>query len=155
MPPIDRFLVWFQGLFSSGRDSMLVEFFFWPARVFRLSKNNTFHNFANFWFVLSWDGLRMTPGWSTRCWFRSCLDWFSNQQVKEWGSACSTAVVHTPHDREVVGLNPAGSWAFFSSLSYQLCILNQVPHRRGTLLILSRKIYSALQLEAQDWANKK
>ena len=34
-------------------------------------------------------------------------------------SGCSTAVEHTPRDREVVGLNPAGCWAFFSSLFSQ------------------------------------
>ena len=34
-------------------------------------------------------------------------------------SSCSTAVEHTPRDREVVDSNPAGCWAFFSSLSSQ------------------------------------
>ena len=29
------------------------------------------------------------------------------------GSGCITAVERMPHDREVVGLNPAGCWAFF------------------------------------------
>ena len=36
-----------------------------------------------------------------------------------WGSGCSTAVERTPHNIEVVGSNPAGCWAFFSSLSSQ------------------------------------
>ena len=36
------------------------------------------------------------------------------------GRGCSTVVECTPpHDREVVGSNPAGCWAFFSSLSPQ------------------------------------
>ena len=52
------------------------------------------------------------------------------------GSGCGTSVEHTPRDRVVVGSNPAGCWAFFfSSLSYQECVLNQVPHGGATLLI--------------------
>ena len=35
------------------------------------------------------------------------------------GSGCSTAVEHTPRNREVVGSNPVGSWAFSSFLSSQ------------------------------------
>ena len=52
------------------------------------------------------------------------------------GSGCITAVEHTPHDREVVGSNPAGCWAFFSSLSYQKCVLNQVPCGGASELII-------------------
>ena len=45
-----------------------------------------------------------------------------------WGSGCSTAVEHTPRDREVV--------AFFSSLPYPMkCLRNQVPRGGATLLI--------------------
>ena len=29
------------------------------------------------------------------------------------GSGCSSVVEHTPRNLEVVGLNPAGNWAFF------------------------------------------
>ena len=44
------------------------------------------------------------------------------------GSGCSTAVEHTPRDREVV--------AFFSSLPYPMkCLRNQVPRGGATLLI--------------------
>ena len=51
-------------------------------------------------------------------------------------SCWSTVVEHTPRDREVVGSNPAGCWAsFFSSLSYQQCVLNRVHHGGASLLI--------------------
>ena len=36
--------------------------------------------------------------------------------IKTWialGSGCSTAVERMPRNREVVGSNPAGCWAFF------------------------------------------
>ena len=51
------------------------------------------------------------------------------------GSSCSTVVENTLHDREVVGLNPAGCRAFFSSLSYQKCVLYQVLRGGAPLLI--------------------
>ena len=41
-------------------------------------------------------------------------------KISWWGSGCSTAVEHTPHYREVVGLNPAKCWAFFSSHLYPI-----------------------------------
>ena len=46
------------------------------------------------------------------------------------GSGCSTAKERTPHDREVLGSNPARCWDFFSSLSHQWCVLNLYPSRR-------------------------
>ena len=53
------------------------------------------------------------------------------------GAGCGTAVEHTPRDKDVMGLNPAGCWAFlFSSLSYQQSVLNQVPPGGSTLLII-------------------
>ena len=55
------------------------------------------------------------------------------------GSSCSTAIEHMLHDREVMGSNPVGCWVF-SSLPYQWCILNQVPHGGATLLIFFKKI---------------
>ena len=47
------------------------------------------------------------------------------------GHGCSTVVEQTPHIHEVVGLNPAGCWAFFLLLSFptflhQWSLLNQV-----------------------------
>ena len=36
------------------------------------------------------------------------------------GSSCSTAIEHMPRDREVVGSNPDGCWAFFSLLFLSL-----------------------------------
>ena len=43
------------------------------------------------------------------------------------GSGWGTVEEHTPRDREVMGSNPARCWAFFfSSLSYQWCVPNQV-----------------------------
>ena len=55
--------------------------------------------------------------------------------VDQLSSGCSTAVEHTPHDREVVGSNPAGYWAF-SSLFYLISRVSliQVPHGDATLL---------------------
>ena len=67
------------------------------------------------------------------------------------GGGCSTAVEHMPHDRYDVGSNSAGFRAFFlSSLSYQKCVLNQVPRGGATPLIFLLKILLALQLEAEQ-----
>ena len=41
-------------------------------------------------------------------------------------SGCGAVVERTPHNREVVGLIPAGCWAFFS-FRPQYCVLKQVP----------------------------
>ena len=65
-------------------------------------------------------------------------------------SGCSTAVEHTSCNREVVGSNPAGWWAFFSSLSYQWCILNQVPHGGATLQIFLYKCFLPFRVR-QFW----
>ena len=53
------------------------------------------------------------------------------------GSGCSTGVEHTPRDREVMGSNPAGCWAFFSTLSFSEYLsihqwrdLNPVPQAK-------------------------
>ena len=54
------------------------------------------------------------------------MSWIN--QTDNCGSGCSKAVEHAPHDIGVVGSNPARSWAFFSSLSYQQFVLNQVEH---------------------------
>ena len=63
------------------------------------------------------------------------------------GSGCIKALERMPHDREVMGLNPAGGWAFiFSYLPYQMRILYQVPRRGATLLIF----LLAIQLEAKQ-----
>ena len=52
------------------------------------------------------------------------------------GSGCRTAVECTPHDTEVVGLNPAGYWAFYSLLyPISSASLIQVPQGGATLLI--------------------
>ena len=66
-----------------------------------------------------------------------------------------------PHDREVVGSNPARCWAC-SSLPNQWCVLNQVPHRGATLLIFLKKIFmlscaawGRASLISTDWAKKK
>ena len=63
-------------------------------------------------------------------------------------SGRSTAVEHTPRNREVVGSNPAGCWAF--SLIYPLssASLIQVPQRGGTLLIFLHEICLAVQFDA-------
>ena len=66
-----------------------------------------------------------------------------------------------PHDREVVGSNPARCWAC-SSLPNQWCVLNQVPHQGATLLIFLKKIFmlscaawGRASLISTDWAKKK
>ena len=41
------------------------------------------------------------------------------------GCGCSTAVEHMPRNRVIMGSNPAGCWAFFSSL--RRAFLIQVP----------------------------
>ena len=51
-------------------------------------------------------------------------------------------VAHLTTDREALGLNPAGSRAFFSSQSYQMFVLNQVPDGGATLLIFLHKLLS-------------
>ena len=53
------------------------------------------------------------------------------------GAGCGAVVEHTPRDKDVIGLNPAGCWAFlFSSLFYQRSVLNKVSHGGATLLII-------------------
>ena len=44
-------------------------------------------------------------------------------------------VAHRTSDQDVPGSIHAGSWAFFSSLSYQMSVLNQVPHGGAAQLI--------------------
>ena len=48
-------------------------------------------------------------------------------KFRDKGSGCSTVIERRPHNIEIVGLNPTGSWAFFSLLSSHLCILNPGP----------------------------
>ena len=57
------------------------------------------------------------------------------------GSSCSTAVEHTPLDREGVGLNTTGYRTFFIFSLYipQLCVLNQVPQVGEAQLIFLNK----------------
>ena len=60
------------------------------------------------------------------------------------GSGCSTAVERMSCNREVVGLNPTGCWAFFPSLSSQ-----QVPPwvpREGVTLLISLSYLCSLRL---------
>ena len=94
-----------------------------------------------------------SPNWEHKHWWlvgsfqsKLCIDhenlvfddnfkqrWYDNSHYlpASCGIDCSTTVVHTPRDREVVDSNPAGCWAFFSSLSFsvsfcifQWCVLN-------------------------------
>ena len=37
---------------------------------------------------------------------------------KLMGCGCSTVIEHTPHDRKLEGLNPAGRWVFFLLLFF-------------------------------------
>ena len=59
--------------------------------------------------------------------------------------AVAQVVAYRTTDRELLGLIPAGSWAFFSSLSHQKCLLNQVPHGGTTILILLFKMLELKQ----------
>ena len=52
------------------------------------------------------------------------------------------SVAHRTTDREVPGSIPAGSCAFFASLSDQKCVLNQVPRGGATLPIFREKMFS-------------
>ena len=51
-------------------------------------------------------------------------------------------VAHLTTEREVPGSIPAGSWAFFSSLSYQKHYVNQVLYGGASLLIFLYKMIS-------------
>ena len=68
---------------------------------------------------------------------QSCHHWLMlGNYLSSINLGCSTAVERTPHDREVMGSNPAWCWdVLFSSLSYQLCDLNQDLHGGTTILI--------------------
>ena len=68
----------------------------------------------------------------------------------DWAVVVAQVVAHRTTDREVLGLTPAGSWAFFSSILYQRCALNQVPRIGARLLIFLYKKCLAVQLEAKQ-----
>ena len=61
-----------------------------------------------------------------------------------WAVVVAQVVAHRTTDREVPGSIPTGSWGFFlfSTLSYQKCVLNQVPRGGATLLIFLIKMLS-------------
>ena len=52
------------------------------------------------------------------------------------------------------GFNPAGCWAFFSSLSSQWCVLNSGPLRRYSTSDFPIKLCLAVQLEAKHGFSK-
>ena len=62
--------------------------------------------------------------------------------MQVWAVVVGQVVAHRTTDREVPGSIPTGSWAFFSSLSYQKCVLNQVPRGGASLLIFLHKMLS-------------
>ena len=56
------------------------------------------------------------------------------------GLGCSPAVEHMPHNQEIVGLNPAGCWAFSSSsnfptLLHQWSVLKHAPQGGASLTV--------------------
>ena len=57
------------------------------------------------------------------------------------GRVCSTVVEHMPQDSEVVGLNPAGFWPFFSSVSNWYCVFNLGPSWRWNTIDFNTKKY--------------
>ena len=69
-------------------------------------------------------------------------------------AAVVTAVERMPHNLEVMGWNPFGCWAFFSSSSFptfihQRIALNQVP-QRGVLCKQLKNEYLAVLPEAKQ-----
>ena len=65
------------------------------------------------------------------------------------GRSCSTAVEHTTHNQEVIGLNPIWYWVFFSYISiFRRELLFQVPHR-GTEQPISLKNAQVCRLRWQ------
>ena len=62
-----------------------------------------------------------------------------------WAVVVAQAVAHWTMDREVRGLNPAGSWAFFSSLLYpifQSVVCPKSGHGGATLVVFNFPINS-------------
>ena len=53
----------------------------------------------------------------------------------QWCSGCTTALERMPHDREVMGSNPAGRWAFFPLLFP----ISGVPYHRGATPLIFLK----------------
>ena len=73
------------------------------------------------------------------------------------GRSCSSAVEHLPRVREVIGSNPAGCWAFVSSLLLcQWCFLKQVPQWCDTsdfpIKNPSSTAWGEASLIRMDWA---
>ena len=63
------------------------------------------------------------------CWIKRAISplFFIITKKPSWlGSSCGTVVGHTPHDREVVGLNPAGCWSFFSSFLFSVYLSQSI-----------------------------
>ena len=60
------------------------------------------------------------------------------------GHGGTLVVAHRITDQEFLGLSPAGSWAFISSLSDQKCVLNQVPCEGASILIFLYKMNSCV-----------
>ena len=58
-----------------------------------------------------------------------------NFKSEEMGRACSTAIEHTPHDRDSMGSIPASSWAFFLNGPSSCASLIKVPLVSEILLI--------------------
>ena len=52
------------------------------------------------------------------------------------GRGCSTAVEHTPHNQEVLGLNPSGCWAFFYFYLFLLSFASGV-----SLIVSLKEVY--------------
>ena len=56
---------------------------------------------------------------------------------------CNTMVEHTPHNREIVGLNPVRCWAFIASLPSQKCTPNSGPSKKcNTSDFPTKKLYA-------------
>ena len=71
-----------------------------------------------------------------------------------WG--CGTAVEHMPHNQEVVGLNPAGCWAFFffflpNQVSQnEMCCERNIMQKNGCLAeLLGAKQAQKAQIESK------
>ena len=54
--------------------------------------------------------------------FMVCIDLPRSKSEMKWGRGLSTMVEHTPQNQEVVSLNPAGCWDFFSFYLFLLSL---------------------------------
>ena len=77
-----------------------------------------------------------------------CPGMIPSKSRSDWTVVVVQVVAHRTTDQVVPGWNPTGSWAVFSSLFYQKCVLNQVRRGAASLRIFLNKLLYSL------WRNK-